>query len=332
MTFSDHDRVATGSSSIGLSAIWGEGRTIEKVSPLAVVSHCVRQAYENVRRSVVTSVLTLVTIAVAIFLLGVFFLLMHNASRTVANERGEIVVMLFLKDAPSAAEVQTLTQQVQEIARGHRVTFIDKGQALQYFRGALGEDASMLDGLDANNPLPASLQVQLSSPDEAERLYEAISERFATSAQVESIRYSRGGVQQIKRMLRLIKVVGSFGMAFLFVIAGFIIANTIKLALFNHRAEIEIMQLVGARRAAICIPYLLEGFVQGVFGAALGLLGVAGVFLLVRSALHRTEVLQMLFPSFSYIPAPYVLAVLVCGALVGVVSSFLAVRRFLADS
>ena len=327
MTSSKHDR-----SAIGISAIWSEGQGIERVSPVAVISHCVRQASENVRRSVVTSVLTLVTIAVAIFLLGVFLLLMHNASRTVATERGEIAVMLFLKDATSAAEVQTLTQQVQEVVGGLRVTYIDKGQALQYFRNALGDDASMLDGLDANNPLPASLQVQLASAEEAESLYEALAARFATATQVESVRYSRGGVQQIKRMLRVIQVIGSVGIAFLFIIAGFIIANTIKLALFNHRIEIEIMQLVGARRAAICIPYLLEGFVQGVLGASLGLLGVAGVFLLVRSALHQAEFLQMLFPSFSYIPAVYVVGVLLSGALVGVVSSFLAVRKFLTDS
>jgi cell division transport system permease protein len=240
--------------------------------------------------------------------------------------------MVFLKDGASSSEIQSMTRQMQELASGRTVTYLDKSQALQAFRKSLGEDASMLDGLDADNPLPASLQVQLTSPDEAESVYEAVLGRFRDSPRVESVRYSRGVVQQIKNMLRLVQVVGALGMAFLFLIAGFIIANTIKLALYNHRTEVEIMQLVGARRAAICAPYLLEGFIQGVLGAAVGLLGVFVVFLIIRNFLHRAEILQAMFPSFTFIPGFYIGGTLIAGAVVGVVGSFLAVRRFLSET
>jgi cell division transport system permease protein len=319
-------------SSIGISSIWSEGQGVERVSLSAVVTHCVRQTYENIRRSAVTSMLTLVTIAVAIFLLGIFFLGIHNSTLAVSRERGEMHVMVFLKDGASSSEIQSMTRQMQELASGRTVTYLDKSQALQAFRKSLGEDASMLDGLDADNPLPASLQVQLTSPDEAESVYEAVLGRFRDSPRVESVRYSRGVVQQIKNMLRLVQVVGALGMAFLFLIAGFIIANTIKLALYNHRTEVEIMQLVGARRAAICAPYLLEGFIQGVLGAAVGLLGVFVVFLIIRNFLHRAEILQAMFPSFTFIPGFYIGGTLIAGAVVGVVGSFLAVRRFLSET
>jgi cell division transport system permease protein len=163
-------------------------------------------------------------------------------------------------------------------------------------------------------------------------VYRAVTERFHDVGRVESVRYSRGAVQQIKKMLRLVQVVGAIGLVFLFVIAGFIIANTIKLALYNHRTEVEIMQLVGARRAAICAPYLLEGFVQGVLGAAVGLLGVLIVFISTRNFLHKAEVLQALFPNFTFIPGLYIGGTLIAGAVVGVIGSFLAVRRFLAEN
>jgi cell division transport system permease protein len=327
MSTQSHER-----SPIGIAAIWGEGQGVERVSLVAVVTHCVRQAVENVRRSVVTSMLTLITIAVAIFLLGLFLLGIHNSSLAVSQERGDIVVMVFLRDAVSSADLQSMTRELRELAPGRTVTYTDKGQALHYFRGVLGEDAAMLDGLDADNPLPASLQVQLTTPLEAESVFAAVSKRFAGRNLVESVRYSRGAVQQLKKMIRLVQVVGSLGMIFLFVIAGFIIANTIKLALYNHRIEVEIMQLVGARRLAICAPYLLEGFVQGVLGAGLGLLAVFVVFLLSRNFLHKAELLQTIFPSFAFIPASYSGAILIAGALVGVIGSFLAVRRFLADT
>ncbi|MFN4896484.1 MAG: cell division protein FtsX [Pseudomonadota bacterium] len=319
-------------SAIGITSIWGEGAGVERVSLIAIAVHCVRQAIENVRRSSITSLLTVITISVAIFLLGIFLLFIQNASQAVSRGGGELTVMVFIKDGASQGDLDSLSRQIHDLSGGQTVTYIDKGQALQFFRASLGDDAKILEGLDADNPLPASLQVQLTSAEEAEAVYGKILKRLADSSKVESVRYSRGGVLQIRKMISLVRVVGGVGMLFLFVIAGFIIANTIKLALYNHRTEIEIMQLVGARRPSIYVPYLLEGFVQGIAGAAVGLIGVFLVFLLVRNFLGESEVLRVIMPSFVFIPGLYVGIILAAGSLVGLIGSFLAIRRFLQES
>jgi cell division transport system permease protein len=287
---------------------------------------------ENVRRSPITHILTIVTIAVAIFLLGIFSLFISNSSRAVSRESGEMVVMLFLRDSASQIDVDAMSNQLRQIAPGLSITYTNKTQALRSFRDALADDAKILDGLDADNPLPASINVELRSANEAERIYEQVSGAMGAHPKVESIRYSRGGVTQIKRMLRVVELVGVVGIVFLFVIAGFIIANTIKLALYNHRMEIEIMQLVGARRGSIYAPYLRVGLVQGVLGASIGTLGVFVIYLACKSVLMKAEVLSMLLPSFSFIPLIQIAVVIVAGALVGVGGSFLAVRRYLSES
>jgi cell division transport system permease protein len=293
----------------------------------------VRQAYENIRRSSLTSALTVITIAVAIFLLGIFFLGVHNAARAVSTGRGEIAVMVFLKDGTSSADVEALSTKLRSIAgQSSSITYVDKGAALNYFRESLGDDAAVLEGLESDNPLPASLNIQVSSPDQAEELHASVSLALKSVAAVESVRYSRGGVRQIRKMIRLIQVIGAAGLVFLFIIAGFIIANTIKLALYNHRVEVEIMQLVGARRGSIYVPYLLEGLVQGLCGAAFGLLGVLIVFLVARGFFAQAELLSLLFPTFNFIPLSYCVGTLLAGAAVGVIGSFLAVRRFLAET
>jgi cell division protein FtsX len=94
--------------------------------------------------------------------------------------------------------------------------------------------------------------------------------------------------------------------------------------------EVEIMQLVGARRGAIYAPYILEGLLQGFVGAAVGLLLVFSVFLFVRDALFRTDLLQFLFPQFQFLSLWASAWILIAGGLVGMTGSFLAVRRFLA--
>ena len=225
-------------SPIGITAIWGEGQSLDKVSLVALASHCISQAYQNIRRSSITHILTMITIAVAIFLLGIFSLFIHNSSLAVAREGGDMVVMVFLKDTASQAEIDTLAGQLRQSAPGLSVSYTDKTRALVSFRKMLGDDARMLEGLDADNPLPASLNVQLRSAEEAERLHGVIAEKFGSHPKVDSVRYSRSGVTQIRKMIRVIEIVGLVGMIFLLLIAGFIIANTIKLALYNHRIEI----------------------------------------------------------------------------------------------
>jgi cell division protein FtsX len=92
------------------------------------------------------------------------------------------------------------------------------------------------------------------------------------------------------------------------------------------------MQLVGARRPSIYVPYLLEGLLQGITGAAVGLAATFLVFVLVREFLGEAELLRVIMPKFVFIPALYLGVILSAGAMVGFIGSFLAVRRFLQES
>ena len=250
-------------STIGLHKIWSEGQGVERVSMLAVIGHVTRRAVENLRRSRITSSLTVVTIAVALSVLSFFALIVGNCAQSVQRESGEMSVMVFLRDSVTPIEVDDIKKGLSDLTQGLTVTYMDKAAALASFRAMLGDDASMLEGIDTQNPLPASINIAISDARHADKLFADVSERLASSTFIDSIRYSRSGVQQLKKLLRIVEVGGTVGMGFLLVITGFIIANTIKLALYNHRMEIEIMELVGARRGSIYAPYLLEGLGQG---------------------------------------------------------------------
>lgn len=317
--------------SIGLAKIWKEGEGIEKVSLVALSGHVFRRAWENIRRSTLTWSLTVITIAVALSVLSLFALVVKNCATSVERESGEMMVMIFLRDSTSPAEAESLKKEISDLTKGLSVTYMDKPQALDSFRKLLGDDAAMLQGLETQNPLPASLNITLDNPTQADKLFEQVSDRLAGSALIESIRYSRSGVQQLKRLLRLVEVGGGIGMIFLLVITGFIIANTIKLALYNHRMEIEIMELVGSRRGSIFVPYMLEGLGQGIVGAVCGIGIVFSVYLLLNSMMAKSEFLQMMFSSFQFLPLSVLLYIVAAGAIVGMSGSFLAVRKFLAE-
>lgn len=319
-------------STIGLSKIWSEGQGVDSVSWIALLLHVVRRAYENLLRSPVTASLTVVTIAVALFLLGTFSLLVHNASLSVSHEGGEVMVTVFLKDSVTKNDVEQLSNRLTDLAGDTPVTFTDKSEALSSFRKLLGEEAVILEGLEKDNPLPASLDVRLSTSEAAESLHSRVVAALSGDTRVDSIRYSRGVVQQIRKVLAIFRVGGIVGVIFLLVITGFIIANTIKLALYSHRMEVEIMQLVGARRGSIYAPYVLEGAFQGICGAVFGLVLVFAVFFLIEGALLKTEALAVIFPDFQFLSFSTVSWILVAGIVVGMSGSFLAVRRFLSEA
>jgi cell division protein FtsX len=77
---------------------------------------------------------------------------------------------------------------------------------------------------------------------------------------------------------------------------------------------------------------MIEGFLQGITGAAVGLAGVFLIFLVLRNFIGGAEFLKVIFPTFTFIPVLHLVAILAAGALVGFVGSFLAVRRFLQES
>jgi cell division transport system permease protein len=318
-------------STIGLSKIWAEGQGVEKVSILAVIGHVTRRAFENLSRSRITSSLTVVTIAVALSVLSFFALIVGNCAQSVQRESGDMSVMVFLRDSVTPIEVDDIKKELSDLTKGLTVSYTDKAAALSSFRTMLGEDSSMLEGIDSQNPLPASLNIMISDPQRADKLFDDVSERLAPSTFIDSIRYSRSGVQQLKKLLRIVEVGGTVGMGFLLVITGFIIANTIKLALYNHRMEIEIMELVGARRGSIYAPYMLEGFGQGVLGACIGIGFVFSVYVLISHSMAQSELLQMVFPTFHFLSLDVLGGIVIAGALVGMGGSFLAVRRFLAE-
>jgi cell division transport system permease protein len=318
--------------SIGLAKIWGEGEAGHRVSFLSFTRHIIRRAFGNLRRSPLTVALSVITISVALFLLSTFSLVLHNCALAVSKEGGELMVMVFLKDSASKADIERLSAQMGELMPGGKVAFTDKAMALKNFRSLLGDDAAMLEGLEQENPLPASLDMQAVSAEQAESLFEEVSARFKREPAVESVRYSRGGVQQLKKILSLVRTAGIAGVVFLLVITGFIIANTIRLALYGHRTEIEIMQLVGARRAAIAAPYVIEGLLQGVLGAIVAIGATFILFVALRSFMAQADALTAVFPSFEFLGVAQLSLLLGAGAVVGMTGSFLAVRRFLSES
>ncbi len=314
-----------------LDSIWDESSKLMGIAPSARVAHIAAQMVQNVRRSVATFLLTVLTIAMAVSLVGFFLLSLHNASSRVTDSVSDLSVVVFFKDSATPKNISDVQLMVKESGVPVSTLVVDKVMALERFRRSLGSDAGLLDGLEDDNPLPVSLHVTLQSLSDVENLYASLVSSLSDRSFVDTVRYSEGDVDVLKKVMRGVEVVGFVVVLLLGVLASFVIANTIRLALVSHRIEIDIMRLIGAKRREIFAPFLLEGFLQGLCGAGLAIGFLYFGVIAGRSVIPQIEVLQFVVPNLLFVPGDTIVGLIAMGAGVGLSGSFIAVRRFLTE-
>jgi cell division transport system permease protein len=331
MTAEAGTKIDTSTHSYGLARIWSEKDKLAHVSRKDVFLHLIQQSWNGIRTSPVTSVLTAFTIGIALFVLSLFLLFVENTGTFVGGSQSQLAVRLFLKDGTSESDIQRLRVELSGIDTVEAVDLVTAEAALAEFRASLDGGANLLDGLEGDNPLPASLLVRLKNDQRSAQTYQQFEERFGGDASVDLVYYSKGLVQKLNDFLAALKVGGFLGVALVLIVTGFIIANTIRLALYTHRHEIMIMRLVGATDAYVRTPYLIEGFFHGLTGAVISLCFLFLVHTLLLNLLGDVEVFQRFVPQFEFLSVWSILLVLIVGILVGLAGSYSALRKMMYE-
>ena len=285
-----------------------------------------RRAAMNLWRAPLPSLVSVLTISLALFI-GASFVLGLFAARALLTSWGaQASVTLYLDKETTDAQARALLQKIVAQSPDLEVAYVDRGLALRRLRTELGDLSGALDGL-SQNPLPPSLEVTPRSalPPSGVRMLAAQLGQFPGVAEVD---YGREWLDKLEALTRGLRV---FGAGALFTVLGaalLVVANTIRLAVYARRDEIEIMKLVGATDGYVRAPFLLEGALQGLLGAALALGAVVAVqkWLLPGATQAFAFAAGIRAPNLT---PGYAAVLLGVGAIVGLFGSWLAVARFL---
>jgi cell division transport system permease protein len=229
-----------------------------------------RSGLYGLRSTPVTSVVAVLTIAVALVLAGGFALLVSNMGDVLQRFGEELQVVAYLEDDLDEQTSVALVESVWTVEGVAEVQRVTKEEALERFRETTGGGA-LLDGLEAN-PLPASIEVRL---EESRRTPEGLAIVVSALSGLPGIAELAHGQQWVEGYARFVALVraGAVGLGLILGVAALmIVANTIRLAVYAREDEIEIMALVGASRSFVRIPFLIEGTVQGAIGGGLAVL------------------------------------------------------------
>src|SRR5438445_2404016 len=294
------------------------------MAALRALVYFFEEAVTSLWRSRLINALSVGTIAVSLFVLGAFLTVASNLSQVITRWTQKVQVTFYLSDRLEPRIRQSLQDRLKDDPAVESVSSVGRDEALERFRRLFRDLQTLPDDL-GENPFPASLEVTLrsdhQSPDEVRRLARA----FDKAPGVEEVQYDLLWIQRLSTAVRLVRGVGAF-LGGILVLAGvFTISNVIRLTVYARQDELDIMRLVGATRAYVTGPFVVEGMIQGALGGAISVAMLWVAFhVLARDAVSASDLLGHTVVFLS--PALCLIAVL-GGMLVGVVGSLVSLGR-----
>jgi cell division transport system permease protein len=290
------------------------------------LQYFVTEAFLSLWRGRRSSVLSILTIAIALFMLGLFLLVSANLQRVVDEWGRSAEFSVYLRDEAAPPERDAVRRALAEHPAIAGIEAVSKEAALERFRRDFPELAPATAGAP-DNPFPASFEARLKSSAVNVADLGRLAARIGAMPGVADVRYDRRWLDRLASLSALVRYAGFVLAGILVLAAGLTVTNVVRLALYARRDEVEIMELVGAPMAFIKGPFVCEGIIQGGIGAVLALAALRIVLELATSRLAPAAAGMFDVRSLRFIPAGSMALVIAGGMVVGCLGGLVAARR-----
>lgn len=291
---------------------------------LSTAEYFLHEVAISLRRKNLMSFASIGTVAVSLFVLGVFLILVLNFNRLAGTLESQVQISVYFNDEATAAKQREVSSAIQSMQGISSIHYVSRAEAMERLRERLGDQKYLLDSLEDENPLPDSLEVVVKRPDMVETAAKAISKMEG----VEEAKYGQDVIEHLFDITRLVRI---FGLALMVLLAAatiFIIANTIRLTVFARRKEIAIMKYVGATDWFIRWPFILEGMTLGLIGGILAAIALRSFYAAMAAKIYSTLTFFPLMPQYPFMNYVAV-AIILSGMIIGTIGSAISLKRFL---
>ena len=266
-------------------------------------------------------------ITAMMLILGLFFVAFVNINLFTASiEKDYNVSQIYLAKGSNQETVQAVGAQLEARDGADHITYVTKDEALGTLKTRWGDNGYLLENLP-ENPLPDSFSVYVKDKDAANTVAAAAAE----VAGVDDVVYYQDTIEKLAQVSRFVELGSVITMGFLIIVSIIIVANTIKLTVFNREKEISIMKYLGATDWFVRAPFIWGGIFVGVFSALIAT-GLTHVIYQKIVNIVGTDVSRIL--SVNLVPSEYLttnlLIIFLClGVSIGTCGSIISIRRFL---
>lgn len=282
-----------------------------------------REALLGLWRSWKVSLLAIVTIAVSLFLGGVFLLVSDNLRQLVSQWRRESKIVVYLEPGATATAREALRGRLAALPWTSAVTDVPPEEARRRFVQSFPSLAGLLEGW-GEEPLPGSLEVAVSWREADRAELDAWAAELEAAPEVAMVDDDRDWLAQVETMVVVLEGLGLVVGAILLGTAVFTIASVIRLTAYLYHDEIAVMRQVGATEFFIRGPFYVEGLFQGVAGGALA---VATLFAAHSLVVGRSESVVTDALAGDFLAPGQLVALVVLGGAAGLAGAVASLRR-----
>ncbi|KKU52019.1 MAG: Cell division ABC transporter [Candidatus Moranbacteria bacterium GW2011_GWE2_47_10] len=275
---------------------------------------------------------TVTVLTVSLFAISMALLLLYIANMVMIEAQNRVNISVYFKSAVEESRILEVKSKLEEYDEIKYVKYISKDQALEELVSYSTKNETIKKALDEveENPLNSLLVIGAKSPDQYARITEAVNSSFF-SEDVSNINFY-DNEENIRRISNVILMTKKAGLIFgaIFVLIGILITfNTIKLTIYSHKQEFEVMRLVGASNLYIRMPFIFEGIFYGLVSGLIVVILLFGASYLISPLtdgnIPQGNALKVFWGHIWIILG----GVFGAGILLGMVSSFIAIRRYL---
>ncbi len=280
--------------------------------------------------------------ATAVMTITLLIIFMTVAARstlvtTVEDIRSKVDISIYLQNDTTQSDADKIIGQIRQLPSVRSVSYITASQARTQYAKDNASNSATLDALnEAINKFPATVRVNLYDINKTQELQNFVATNKDLKTHIDTEREPsfagprRAAIQNIGRWIDFADRAGLIASIVFVIISSLIVFNTIRMAIFNRKEEIQMMKLIGADRSFIRGPFIVEAVVYGFIAAVLATgLGMAMLYSAKDKLLSYQVAIQ---PTISFLVS-YIgiilLSMIAIGAIIGVLSSLLATRRYL---
>ena len=287
-----------------------------------------RDAAKSVIRNFSLSLASISCITITLIVVAFSLIISYNVENFTESIRKDVTMVIFLNKDAKEEDHTRIEKAIRDIGNVEKLTFKSKQEsAKETAKGNEVFETIIKGWTDDTNPLLDSFELKVKEVEEIKDT----AAKIKTIDKVETVSYGEDMVDQLIVIFDVVKKVSIGAVVALVVVTAFLIANTIKLAIYARRREIEIMRLVGASNVSIKIPFVIEGLFLGFLGSVIPIVitiyGYISLYDFFGGKLFSSSLAKLIEPTpFVYLAS---ILLMVIGILVGMFGSWRAVKKYL---
>ncbi|MFA7361473.1 MAG: permease-like cell division protein FtsX [Candidatus Kapaibacterium sp.] len=263
---------------------------------------------------------SVITIMLSIILISIYFLFTINSNRIIKNIKEKVELEIFLEDELSNEDLIALRDKIRIIGGVKSINYISKEDAVKIFTEEFGSE--MLDIYDYN-PLPASFRINLYEEYKTIERLSKIKSQLSEMKFVNDVKFPEENLELIESKTSGFLFINLIIMIVITISSVFLVSNTIRLIINSRKKIIETFKLLGATRIFVMVPFLFEGFIQGLAGS---LLAIGAMYLFLSVFVSKFQASEI---KFTFMDADIILYLILTGIVLGVLGSYFSVLKYL---